>query len=238
MIELKYVDKRYPASPSKLYVNELTIPTGEIVGILGENGSGKTTLLKTIMGIGEIQGGEVWIDGKPATEQYDRMAFLTEEGSFLPNLSPMQYGRWLEEFFPRFDRAYYDQLIDDYELPATRKIRTFSRGQKLQLEICAGLAKKADYLILDEPFVGKDIFVRQESLKRLISSLNGHETVLLTTHLIDEIENVIDRAVILDKGVIGADVYLDDIREQGKSLKELMAEVRQARPKIRMSWPN
>ncbi|MBB6637751.1 ATP-binding cassette domain-containing protein [Cohnella thailandensis] len=237
MLELKYVDKRYPASPSKLYVNELAIPAGEIVGILGENGSGKTTLLKTIMGLGEIQGGEVRIDGRPVTEQFDRIAFITEEGSFLPNLNPVQYGRWLGEFFPRFDPAYYAELLYDYELPVSRKMRTFSKGQKLQLEICAGLAKRADYLILDEPFVGKDIFIRQESIKRLISSLNGGETVLLSTHLIDEIENVIDRAVILDKGLVGADVYMDEIRERGRSLAELMAEVRHSRPKIRMSWP-
>jgi ABC-2 type transport system ATP-binding protein len=219
-------------------VNELVIPTGEIVGILGDNGSGKTTLLKTIMGLGEIQGGEVLMDGKPVTEQYDRVSFITEEGSFLPNLNPVQFGRWLGEFFPRFDHEYYAKLIYDFKLPSSRKIRTFSKGQKLQVEICAGLAKRADYLLMDEPFVGKDIFSRQEVLKRIIAGLNGSETLLITTHLIDEIENVIDRAVILHNGVVRADVYMDEIREQGRSLVELMAEARRQPVANGIQWPD
>ncbi|BBI35504.1 ATP-binding cassette domain-containing protein [Cohnella abietis] len=238
MIELKYVDKRYPSSNALLYVNNLTIHTGEVVGILGDNGSGKTTLLKAIMGIGEIQSGEVKIDGKPVTEQYERMAFITEEGSFLPDMTPRKYGQFLADFFPRFDQTHYTELIEAYELPSDRRIKTFSKGQKIKLEICAGLAKKADYLIMDEPFVGKDIFSRRDSLKRMISGLTGDETVLLTTHLIDEIENVIDRAIIVHKGLIRTDIYVDDMREQGLSLADVMLEARKKSPSPSIHWPN
>ncbi|WP_027087077.1 ABC transporter ATP-binding protein [Cohnella panacarvi] len=241
MIELKYVDKRYPVSNALMYVKDITINKGEIVGILGENGSGKTTLLKAIMGIGEVREGEIRIDGKPAATQYSRMAFMTEEGGFLPNMTPLKYAAFLAEFFPRFDLSYYGELLSAYELPANRKIRTFSKGQKMKLELCAGLAKKADYLIMDEPFVGKDIFTRHDSIKRIIEGLTGDETVLITTHLIDEIENVIDRAIIIHKGLVRADVYMDEIREQGLGLADVMLEARTtstAGPARRIQWPN
>nr|WP_255654690.1 ABC transporter ATP-binding protein [Cohnella sp. REN36] len=221
-----------------MYVKELTIAQGEVVGILGENGSGKTTLLKAIMGIGEIQNGEIRIDGRPVTEQYDRIAFVTEEGSYFPHLTPRQYGQFLSDFFPRFDSERYAALIQDYEIPEDRKIKTFSRGQKMKLELCAGLAKRADYLILDEPFVGKDVFTRRESLNRVVAGLTGEETVLLTTHQIDEIENVIDRAIVLHRGLVRADVYVDEVRERGLSLTDVMAEVRKTNYARPFGWPD
>lgn len=233
MIELKYVDKRYPTSNALLYVHELKIGKGEVVGILGENGSGKTTLLKAIMGIGELQNGEITIEGQPVVRQYERMAFITEEGGFLPNKTPLEYADFLSAFFPRFDRPYFEQLLERFELPTRRKARTFSKGQKMKLEMSAGLAKRPDYLLLDEPFVGKDVFSRRDSLKLMMSGLRGDETVLITTHLIDEIENVIDRAIVLHKGLIRADFRIDDLREEGRSLTDAMEEVRQSSPYYR-----
>ena len=233
VIELKYVDKRYPTSNALLYVHELKIGKGEVVGILGENGSGKTTLLKAIMGIGELQNGEITIEGQPVVRQYERMAFITEEGGFLPNKTPLEYADFLSAFFPRFDRPYFEQLLERFELPTRRKARTFSKGQKMKLEMSAGLAKRPDYLLLDEPFVGKDVFSRRDSLKLMMSGLRGDETVLITTHLIDEIENVIDRAIVLHKGLIRADFRIDDLREEGRSLTDAMEEVRQSSPYYR-----
>jgi len=233
VIELKYVDKRYPTSNALLYVHELKIDKGEVVGILGENGSGKTTLLKAIMGIGELQNGEITIESQPVVRQYERMAFITEEGSFLPNKTPLEYADFLSAYFPKFDRPYFEQLLERFELPARRKARTFSKGQKMKLEMSAGLAKRPDYLLLDEPFVGKDVFSRRDSLKLMMSGLRGDETVLIITHLIDEIENVIDRAIVLHKGLIRADFRIDDLREEGRSLTDAMEEVRQSRPYYR-----
>lgn len=222
---MKYVEKRYPGSSEYLYVDSLTINNGEIVGILGGNGSGKTTLLKSIMGIGEIQNGSITLEGRPVTEQYDHIAFITEEGSFLPDLTPNQYADFLAGFYYKFDRKHYDKLISFYGLEPERKIKTFSKGQKLMLEISAGFSKSAKYMLLDEPFQGKDIFTRKDFLKLMVSNLKSDQTVLLTTHLIEEIEHVIDRAIILHKGRIKADFYIDDMREQGKSISDVMSEV-------------
>ncbi|RAV23295.1 ATP-binding cassette domain-containing protein [Paenibacillus contaminans] len=224
MIELKYMEKRYAGSDAYVYVRDMTIQKGEIVGILGENGSGKTTLLKSIMGIGEVQNGSITIEGKPASELYDRMAFITEEGSFFPDLTPDEYAQFLAGFFTRFDRELYDKLLKFYELEPEDAIKTFSKGQKAKLEICAGLAKKADYLLMDEPLIGKDMFTRRDFFKLMLSGLRGDETVLFATHLIDDVEHVIDRAIIMKKGRVAADFYIDEMREQGRTLAEMMAE--------------
>jgi ABC-2 type transport system ATP-binding protein len=234
---MKSVNKRYPPRDALLHVNSMTIPKGEIVGILGENGSGKTTLLKSMMGIGEIWSGEITYEGKSPLEMYDRIAFVTEEGSFLPDLTPNRYGQFLADFFPRFDREYFDELLKAYELPADRRIRTFSKGQKMKLELSAGLAKRPDYLLMDEPFVGKDVFSRRDSLKRIVEGLTGSETVLLSTHLIDEIENVIDRAIVLHKGLVRADFYVDDMRQRGLGLADIMLDVRTAKNSHPFHWP-
>lgn len=225
MIEMKFVTKRYAGGHYGLYWESATIPSGEIVGILGENGSGKTTLLKAIMGIGDIQNGEIRIDGLPVTQQYEKMAFITEEGSFLPDLTPYEYGQFLADFYPRFDWVRYNKLLKFFNIERHGQIKKFSKGQKSKLEICAGFSKGAKYILMDEPFLGKDMFTRRDFLKLMVSSLKGDETILLTTHIIDEIENVLDRAIILRYGRVKADFYIDDIREEGRTLADVMAEI-------------
>lgn len=230
MIELKYVEKKYRPTGRGLVSESVTFRQGEITGILGGNGSGKTSMLKAIMGIGELQGGEILIDGKPVGEQYDRIAFITEEGSYLPHFTPAQYADFLADFYPNFNTAQFDRLLQLFELEPDKRIRTFSKGQRSKLEICAGFSKGAKYILMDEPFLGKDMFARRDFLKLMIASLKGDETILLSTHLIEEIENVIDRAIIMREGRIKGDIYIDDLRERGGDLTAYMSEVAGYKP--------
>lgn len=230
MLELKYVEKTFGDARPILHVSDLTIPSGEIVGVLGENGSGKTTLLKAIMGLGEVQHRDILLNGRPVEEQYEQLAYITEEGSFIPKLTPVQYAEFLSDFYRQFDLAYYHKLLKFYELEPDKRIRTFSRGQKSKLEISAGMAKGAKYILMDEPFLGKDMFTRRDFLKLMIGNLKGDETILIVTHHLDEIETVIDRALIMSRGRIEADLYMDDLREQGKELAAIMAEKAGYRP--------
>lgn len=225
MIELQYLEKWYTRQSISLYLDKLSFQDGEIVGILGENGSGKTTLLKAIMGIGELQNGQVRIDGRPPEEMYSRMAYITEEGSYLPHYTPDQYAEFLADFYPAFDRGRFERLLEFYQLERDRRIRTFSKGQKAKLEICAGFAKGAKYMVMDEPFLGKDLFSRQDFLKLMVSGMQGDEIILIATHFIEEIEKVIDRAVILQHGRVKADLIMDDLREEGGNLKAVMAQI-------------
>ncbi|GGG54908.1 ATP-binding cassette domain-containing protein [Paenibacillus radicis (ex Gao et al. 2016)] len=225
MLELQYVESKFAVNETPvLYVDNLTIKSGEIVGLLGANGSGKTTLLKAIMGLGDIRHGEIKLNGRPVSEQFESIAFITEEGSFPPRMTPERYARFLAEFYPSFSYERYVRMLQWYDLELDKPIKSMSKGQKSKLEICAGFAKGAKTLLMDEPFQGKDLFARQDFLKLMVSSLTGEETLIITTHLIDEIENVIDRAIILKQGRVAADRYIDDIRQEGKSLSDLMAE--------------
>ena len=225
MIELKNVKKYYGSTAIGLIRVNAEIKAGEIAGILGENGSGKTTLLKAIMGLTELTEGEVLIDGRPPVERYHEMAYITEEGSYFPEMTPQEYGEFLSVFFETFDMARYRKLLKFFDLEEHKKIRTFSNGQKAKLEISAGFAKRARYILMDEPFLGKDMLTRRDFLRLMISSLREGQTILISTHQLDEIENFIDRAIFLRYGRIKADFYLDDIREQGKTLADIMVEV-------------
>jgi ABC-2 type transport system ATP-binding protein len=225
MIEMKDVRKYYGTAATGLSRVTLEIKTGEIVGLLGENGSGKTTMLKAIMGLTELTEGQVLIDGKPPAEMYKDMAFITEEGSYFPEMTPREYGEFLSVFFDRFDTERYEKLLKFFELEDYKKIKTFSNGQKAKLEISAGFAKRAKYILMDEPFLGKDTLTRRDFLKLMISSLREDETILISTHQLNEIENFIDRAIILRYGLVKADFCMDEIKEQGKSLSDIMMEV-------------
>lgn len=224
MIELKNVRKVYGNVELGLYDESLTIYDGEVVGILGENGSGKTTMLKAIMGLIDIQSGKILVDGSPVSAQYEKMAFITEEGSFFPSMTGYEYGIFLGDFFPRFNMERYIELMKFFQLDPYKRIKTYSTGQKAKLEVVAGFSKGAKYILMDEPFMGSDIFARQDFLKLMISSLKSDETILITTHLIDEIEHFIDRAVILRHGRIKSDFYIDDMRSEGKTLEEVMMD--------------
>lgn len=226
MIEFKNVWKAYRRTGyGVLSCGHLTIESGEIVGILGENGSGKTTMLKAIMGLTELQEGVILIDGRPANEQYEQLSFITEEGSYFSHQTAYEYAEFLQDFYPNFDFERYKKLIKFFKLALHSKIKSLSKGQKAKLEISAGFSKGAKVILLDEPFLGNDLPTRQDFLKLMVASLNGDETILIATHLIDEIEQVIDRAIVLRYGQVKADVYIDDLRDEGKSLEALMKEI-------------
>ncbi len=225
MIEIKNVTKYYGNKGLGLYKASAKINKGEIVGILGENGSGKTTLLKAIMGLTELEEGEVLIEGKPPYQMYNKMAFITEEGSYFPWMTPYEYGVFLSDFIPSFNLELYMKLLNFFEIDPHKKIRAFSTGQRSKLEISAGFSKGAQYILMDEPFRGNDMFTRRDFLKLLISSLKQDETILISTHIIEDIENFIDRAIILRHGRIKADIYIDDIRKDNKSLAAVMMDI-------------
>lgn len=207
-----------------------SVEQGEIVGVLGANGVGKTTLLKILAGLLPYKGGDegktrgVYIDGVPVREKSGDIAFISEAGSYLKDLTPKQFGEFLADFYPDFDMEYYEKLLKFFQLE-DKPVKKMSKGQKAKAEVAAGMAKKTKIIIMDEPFIGKDMFTRQDFMQALAGSLTGEETIFITTHEIDEIENFIDRALIIKDGRIAADVLMDDLRQQGRSLTGLMKEV-------------
>lgn len=228
MITLNHVRKTYTrdGEPKTAFSCEtLTLGDGEVIGILGANGAGKTTLLKAILGLIPFEG-DIRINGEPVSRQYQNLSFITEEGSFLPFLTPPEYGAFLADFWPHFDMERYQRLLRFFALAdENRPIRTFSNGQQSKLEVAAGFSRGARYILMDEPFLGKDVFTRRDFLKLMAGSLHGGETILLATHQVEEIENFLDRALILHEGQVAADLSIDSLRESGSSLLEQMQAV-------------
>ena len=223
MIEVQNLSKVYPFYGSVLRGISFTVPDGQIVGVLGKNGVGKTTLLRMLAGV--LKGeGTVRFDGKSPEQCRGELAYITERGSFFPEMTPMENGSFLETFFPKFDWPRYRQLLDFFELEKDKRAGSFSHGQRSKLEVAAGFSKGARYLIMDEPFAGNDLFTRKDFLKLLAAGLKGEETVLISTHEIEDVENLLDRALILRRGSIAGDILLEELREKGQNLTDALEE--------------
>lgn len=229
MIELKNVTKYYPGKNALKNVN-LKFPQGEIVGLFGENGAGKTTLMKSILGFIPYQG-EITLDGVPITQaNIARISFATSEHSFFPSLSPKAHKEFYAEHFPKFSEKRFKGLMEFFELPMGRALRSFSTGQKNQFEVILALCQGADYILMDEPFAGNDVFNREDFYKVLLGILEPRETVLLSTHLIEEVSGFIGRAVLIRKGQIVGDVSMTELEESGRGLMDYIKETYHYRP--------
>ena len=223
MIEIKDLSKAYGKKEALLDVS-LTIPQGEILGLFGENGAGKTTLLKCVLGYLRHQG-TVTLDGAPITrENIHRLSFATCEHSFFPALSPAGHRDFYQMHFPHWREKRFQGLMDFFELPMDRPAGKLSTGQKNQLEVILALCQGADYILMDEPFAGNDVFNREDFYKVLLGILESTETVVLSTHLLEEVEHFIGRAVLLRQGRVVGDVTTDVLEDSGRTLMDYVKE--------------
>lgn len=224
MLQLKEVKKVYGLSKQALTGVDLTIGPGEIVGLFGENGAGKTTLMKCILGYLSHQG-DITLDDQPITpKNIERLSFATCEHSFFPNLTAKAHREFYREHFPKFRDKRFHALMDFFELPQNKPLRSFSTGQKNQFEVILALSQGADYILMDEPFAGNDVFNREDFYKVLLGILEPTETVLLSTHLLEEVSGFISRAVLLRNGRVIADATTLELDEQGKNVLDFVKE--------------
>ena len=217
MLEIQHLTKKYG---NTLALNDvsLTLPRGEIIGLFGENGAGKTTLMKSILSFLPHKG-RITLDGEPITpKNITKIAFATCEHSFFPNLSAQAHQEFYAEHFPAFSHKRFLGLMDFFSLPMHKALRGFSTGQKNQFEVILALSQGADYILMDEPFAGNDVFNREDFYKVLLGILEPRETILLSTHLIEEVSGFIGRAILLHKGKVVGDVSTLDLDEFGCDL--------------------
>lgn len=223
MLELKEVSKFYGPKQALDKVS-LTLSPGEIVGLFGENGAGKTTLLKSMLGLLSHRG-TVTLDGEPISHRnIHRLSFATCEHSFFPNLTAEDHRAFYQSHFPAFRENRFRALMDFFELPGGKSLRHFSTGQKNQFEVILSLSQGADYILMDEPFAGNDIFNREDFYKVLLGILEPTETVILSTHLLEEVQNFISRAVLLRRGKIVGDAAMSDLEDAGQDLMSFVKE--------------
>ena len=199
MLELNDIKKIYFGTTSKKALDgvSLKLEPGQIVGLFGENGAGKTTLMKCILNLLKYDG-TVTLDGEPITpKNITRISFATSEHSFFPSLTAWAHREFYAEHFPKFNPRRFDALMDFFELSKTRPVGKFSTGQKNQFEVILAVSQGADYILMDEPFAGNDVFNREDFYKVLLGILEPNETILLSTHLLEEVEPFISRAVLM-----------------------------------------
>lgn len=224
MMVCKQLKKLY-GSTCAVSTLDLAIPAGQVVGLLGENGAGKSTLLKMLAGLIRPTAGEVLLDGRDPRTCPDEIAYMSEEGSWFPEWHAWKHAAFYERFLPRFDRERFVTLTSFFQLPMDKRAGQMSTGEQAKLEIALGFSRGARYLLMDEPFLGKDVFARRDFLQMMAANLREEETVLVATHMVDEIEPFLDRALVFRYGRLKADATIDLLREQGTSLIELMAAV-------------
>ena len=229
MLHIEHLTKDY-GNGQGVFDICLDCERGQIIGLVVSNGSGKTTLIKTILQLLPFQEGTITWKESEIKEIFDDIAYITDTLSFLPDMNPKTYGSFLKDFYPKFNMERYNRILQHFEIDSRKRLKKMSAGQKLKVEIAAGFSQGAHLLLLDEPFSNLDVFSKQDSIKMLLSLLNDEETVLISSHDIDDIDKVIDRAVVLRRGRIVQDVCMEELHDQGLSLKECLNDIEKYDP--------
>ncbi|XOV94950.1 MAG: ATP-binding cassette domain-containing protein [Bacteroidota bacterium] len=185
---------------------------GSIVGLLGKNGAGKTTLLKLIIGLLYPTGGNLSVmEHEPGRRQPSLLQniFFVSEEFYLPGISIKKYIKANSDFYPRFNMDLLKQLIQEFELPETKNLQKLSYGQKKKFLISFALATKCRLLVLDEPTNGLDIPSKAIFRKVVAGSLDEDQLVIISTHQVKDVENLIDRVLLLEQGqfILQKDLY-------------------------------
>lgn len=227
-IEINDLTKRYGAFAA-LRGLTLQLDEGQVVGLLGENGCGKTTLLKILAGLSRPYEGEVLVAGAaPGPRSKAVTSFLPDESFLADNLLIAAAAQQYADFFADFNREKFDDLLAFFRLDPTMKLAKLSKGMREKAQIALAMSRDAKVYLLDEPISGVDPAARDVILRAIVRNLEPDSLVLISTHLISDVEPVLDRVVMMRHGQVLLEGLVDDLREQhGKSVDALFREVYQ-----------
>ncbi|HRX57689.1 MAG TPA: ABC transporter ATP-binding protein [Eubacteriales bacterium] len=226
ILEARALTKRYGATLALNNV-DLTLPRGKIIGLLGPNGSGKTTLLKIAAGLLTPTSGVILADNRPIGEQTKSVISFLPERTYLPDwMTVNDCLDYFEDFYSDFDRKRAVEMLTRLAVPANKRMRTLSKGTREKMQLVLVMSRRAKLYLLDEPIGGVDPATRDYILDTIIGNYDSEATILISTHLISDVEKVLDEFLFLKEGIITMHDTTDNIREtQGKSLDELFREV-------------
>lgn len=228
IVSFRDVSKQYQKREA-IYNLTFDLPTGTIVGLIGPNGSGKTTTLKLMSGLLHPSRGTVLLHGHPLTRVMAAKAisYLPDSGAVYPFYSVAQMVEYYKGLYQDFDAAKAIEMLEFMNLDPAQNVRTLSKGNLGRLKIALTVSRQVPLVVMDEPLSGLDPLVRQSIMKGLISFVDlNKQTVVLSTHEVDEVEPLLDIAILLAEGQIRAIASTDDIREQyGQSMVGWMKSV-------------
>ena len=204
------------------------LPSGRIIGLLGPNGCGKSTFMKLLCGILTLDSGSIEICGQPRSEKTNALiSYLPERTYFNSWMKVNELIKYFSEFYSDFDESLARKMLSDLHIDTKCKLRTLSKGTKEKVQLVMVMARRARLYLLDEPIAGVDPAAREYILNTIIGNYNPEATVIITTHLIHDIEPVLDDFAFLGfGGKIVLSGNCDAVREEtGKSLDEIFREV-------------
>ena len=217
MIEIRNLNFSYKKTPVFSNIN-LSFPQGSIYGLLGENGVGKTTLLKLICGLLRPTEGSCSVDGLTSQdrlpEMLQRIVFLPDEVSLPDGRTPQQYIDELAPFYPGYAWGTFLHLMEEFEVDPNRKFKEMSFGQQKKSLIAAALSLGTDYVLFDEPTNGLDIPSKAQFRQILSRRFEERNTIIISTHQVKDVENLIDPIVILNNNAVLLDASVQRIQQK------------------------
>lgn len=206
---------------------DLSLEKGQIVGLLGPNGSGKTTLIKILNGLLKPTAGTVLINNMtPGIRTKKAVAFLPDRNALPEYMTTDQLLELYQDFFEDFNREKAEAMIADLGISTSQQMKKMSKGTKEKLQLCLVMAREADVYLLDEPIGGVDPATRDYILRTIISNYNEDALVIIATHLISDVESVLDDVVFIKEGRVVLHKPAETIREEtGESVDQLFREV-------------
>ena len=205
----------------------LNIKTGKIIGLLGPNGSGKTTLIKLANGLLAPTGGEICIDGhRPGVHTKSVVSYLLDRMYFADWMRAEDLLHFFEDFYEDFDREKARKMMDELGVSTKDRIKTMSKGTKEKVQLVLAMSRRAKLYLLDEPIGGVDPAAREFILRTILTNYSQEASLIISTHLITDIEKVLDEVIFLQGGRVVRQESVDVIRErEGKSVDQLFREI-------------
>lgn len=227
LVEVNNLTKVYEKKKVALNQVNLMIPRGKIIGLLGPNGSGKTTLIKLISGLLVATEGEIRINGsKPGPETKSVVSYLPERTYFQSSMKVKELIDYFTDFYQDFRPERARQMLMNLNINEDARLKTLSKGTKEKVQLIMVMSRDAQLYVLDEPIAGVDPAARDYILRTIISNYNENATVLLSTHLISDIEKILDEVIFIREGRVVLQDTVENIREsKGKSVDTYFREV-------------
>jgi len=223
LLEVKNLTKKYGR---RLVLDDvsMTFEKGKITCLLGLNGVGKSTTMKAIMGMIPVNKGEFTIEGRKITaKNMDRIAYVPDLPIYDLSLTADQNLLIAKEMYPNFDMKKAEKLVDFLKLPHEKKLRDLSKGNLARFNLIVGLCQYAEVLLLDEPFSGIDVFTRESFIQAMKSDfINPGQTVVLTTHEINEVQDIADTVILLEDGQVFQTFSKEDALAEGLTIVDKM----------------
>ena len=226
MLTVQNLSKRFG---KKQVLNDISFNAkkGEVTALIGVNGIGKTTIMNCIAGLLPFDKGKVVIDDMPARKVFaEKVSYITDSSIISPDQTVDEAIDFMRTFYPNWNRQKERHLLDFFHLNLKDEVRALSKGNVAKLNLLLGMGLDTVYILMDEPFSGIDVFTREEIARVFTSDLLDGRGVLITTHEINDIEYIVDKAVLLNEGRVVKEFYPEQVREEeGKSIVDVMREV-------------